>query len=73
MPLPVKPRPQRQRYLRTLAAMTPEERLAKAFELSEWSRKLFIAGLQERYPDLGPDELHDLYLERLQKCHSRPS
>lgn len=73
MPVQLKPRLERQRYLRTLAAMSPEQRLTKAFELSRWSRDLFMAGLRERYPELGPDALRDLYLERLRKCHSRPS
>jgi len=68
-----KPRPQRQRYLRMLADMSPEQRLRKAFELSRWSRELFMAGLRDRFPELGPAALHDLYLERLRKCHSRPS
>ncbi len=71
MLISAKPQPHRARYLRTLAAMSPEQRLSKAFELSEWSRSLFMAGLQDRFPDLGPDELRDLYVERLLKCHNR--
>ena len=71
MLLSAKPQPQRERYLRTLAAMSPEQRLGKAFELSAWSRRLFMAGLQERFPELGPDELRDLYVEQLLKCHNR--
>ena len=65
-----KPRPHRQRYLRILAAQSPEQRLRKAFELSEWSRELFLAGLRERFPELSSTELRRLYLERLLKCHS---
>ena len=53
--------------------MSPEERLDKAFELSAWSRQLFMAGLRERFPDLDPDGLRNLYVERLLKCHSRAS
>ena len=51
--------------------MSPEERISKAFELSAWSRQLFMAGLRERFPELGPEELRDLYVQRLLKCHSR--
>ena len=68
---PAKAQPNRARYLRTLAAMSPEERLLKAFELSAWSRELFLSGLRERFPELGRQELQDLYVERLLKCHSR--
>ena len=67
----MKLRPHRERYLRTLAAQSPEQRLLKAFELTEWSRELFLAGLRERFPELPPDELRGLYLKRLLKCHSR--
>ena len=66
-----KPQPPRERYLRTLAAMSPEERISKAFELSAWSRDLFMAGLRERFPQMGPEQLRDLYVQRLLKCHSR--
>lgn len=73
MHVDLKPRLGRRRYLRALADMSPEQRLTKAFELSRWSRELFMAGLRERFPELAPDALRDLYLERLRKCHSRPS
>lgn len=68
-----KPQPSRQRYLQTLARMTPEQRLRKAFELTAWSRELFRAGLRERFPDLSPAELQALYVRRLLKCHTRAS
>jgi hypothetical protein len=51
--------------------MTPEQRLNKAFELSEFSKALFLAGLRQRYPELKEEELHKLMLERLEKCHNR--
>jgi hypothetical protein len=67
----LKPRPNHQQYLRALARMTPEQRLLKAFELSEMARELFRAGLRRRFPDLSEEALHRLYLERLAKCHNR--
>ncbi|WP_338875545.1 hypothetical protein WBJ53_07995 [Spirosoma sp. SC4-14] len=66
-----KPRPNHQVYLQTLRAMTPEARLLKAFELSEFSRQLFKEGLRKRFPDKSEDELHVIYLQRLEKCHNR--
>ena len=66
-----KPRPNEAAYLNVLRRMTPQQRLAKAFELSELSRKLFRQGLSERFPDLSADDFHKLYLERLARCHNR--
>jgi hypothetical protein len=67
----LKPRPNHQRYLEILRAMTPQERLAKAFELSAFTRKLFLDGLRQRFPEMSQSEIHALYLERLDKCHNR--
>lgn len=51
--------------------MTPAARLAKALELSERSRDLFLKGLRMRFPHLSNEALKQLYLERLAKCHNR--
>jgi len=68
-----KPRPNHQLYLEALRRLTPEQRLLKAFELTELSRELFRAGLRQRVPEAGAAELQRIYLERLEKCHKRPS
>lgn len=68
-----KARPNHHVYLQALRSLTPGERLAKAFELTEMSRQLFRAGLRDRFPDLSEAKLHRLYLERLEKCHNRRS
>ena len=65
-----KPRANHRRYLEVLQRMTPQERLAKAFELSEMTKSLFRQGLRERFPDLPDDQFHALFLERLAKCHN---
>ena len=54
-----------------LRSMSPAARLAKAFELSEHSKRLFLSGLRARFPNLSEPELHRLALERLKKCHNR--
>jgi hypothetical protein len=66
-----KPRPNHARYLGILRAMTPEQRLLKAFELSEFSKSLFIAGLRRRFPDAAESEFRRILFERLEKCHNR--
>ena len=66
-----KPRPNHRRYLEVLQRMTPEERLLKAFELTEFSRKLFVTGLRERHPHASAKEFQKLLLERLDRCHNQ--
>lgn len=67
----IKQRPNHKLYLQILRRMTPEQRLAKAFELSEFSRQLFVHGLRRRFPDLSEAEFKELLLRRLEKCHNR--
>lgn len=68
-----KPRPNRRLYVQTLRRLTPEQRLLKAFELTDLSRDLLRAGLRRRFPEAGPEELQRVYLERLDRCHNRRS
>jgi hypothetical protein len=65
-----KPRENDAAYLAALRAMTPEQRLAKAFELTEQSRSLFWIGLRRRFPDLPEAQLRALYVQRLIACHN---
>jgi len=67
----IKPRPNHRLYLQILRRMTPEQRLKKAFELSELSRGLFIQGLKERFPGLSEAELRELIKDRLERCHNQ--
>ena len=66
----IKPRPNHQRYLEILRRMTPEQRLQKAWELTENARMLFREGLRHRHPELSEAELQELYLRELRKCHN---
>jgi len=66
-----KPRPNRTAYLEVLRRMTPEQRLAKAFELTEFGRAIFKQGLRNRFPELSNEDLHRLYLDRLALCHNK--
>ena len=67
----LKKRPNHSIYVRVLRQMTPEQRLFKVSELSHLSRSLFREGLRQRFPDLPEQQLHRLYLERLELCHNR--
>lgn len=67
----IKERPNHKIYLQVLRQMSPEKRLLKAFELSEFTRQLFIHGLHKRFPNLSDAEFKKILLERLDKCHNR--
>ena len=67
----IKKRPNHKLYLQVLRQMSPEKRLLKAFELSEFARHLFIHGLRRRFPNLPDEEFKRILLERLDKCHNR--
>lgn len=67
----IKPRPNHARYLATLRAMTPSERLEKAFELTSHARQLFWVGLKRRFPHKSEAELRALYVKRLLECSNR--
>ncbi len=66
-----KPQPNRRRYLEVLRKMTPEQRLMKAMELSQLTKESLKTGLRLRFPDLPEDELHTLFLRRLNKCYNK--
>jgi len=66
-----KPRPNHRRYIEVLRSMTPEQRLQKAFDLSEFSKALFIEGLRQRFPDATEEEFRRILFDRLDKCHNR--
>jgi hypothetical protein len=66
-----KPRPNHRLYIEALRRMTPEQKLAKAFELSALAKRAFSEGLRRRFPDLSEDDFKKLLLERLAKCHNR--
>jgi hypothetical protein len=56
--------------MQTLKRMTPEQRLRKAFELSEIAKKLFLHGLKKRFPEKTKAEIITIYLERIVQCHN---
>ena len=67
----IKKRPNHKITIQVLRRMSPEQRLLKAFELSEFSKELFVHPLRKRYPNLDKKDFHALLLERLDLCHNR--
>ena len=66
-----KPRPNHRLYIAALRKMTPEQRLLKAFDLSRFSKQLFIDGLHRRFPDASPEQFQSILKSRLEKCYNR--
>jgi hypothetical protein len=66
-----KPRPNHERYLEVLRRLTPEQKLRKVFELSAFTKALFIEGLRKRFPDATEEQFRKILLERLALCHNR--
>ncbi len=66
-----KPRPNHRRYLEVLSRMTAEQKLRKVFELSAFSKELFIQGLRQRFPDVTEGEFKRILRDWLEKCHNR--
>jgi hypothetical protein len=67
----LKSSPERRRYIEVLRRMTPAQRLAKAMELSELGKRLYLHGLRRRFPEADDQELHAQYLKRIARCHNR--
>lgn len=67
----IKPQPNHSLYLSVLRNLSPEQRLAKAFELSRMTRELFLLGLRKRFSNKSEEEIKLIYLERIAKCHNR--
>lgn len=67
----MKTRPNHREYLRILRRLSPEDRLRKAFELSDLSRELFLHGLRKRFPDRSEAEVREIARARIEKCRKR--
>lgn len=68
-----KPRPNERQYLAVLRAMPPIARIHKAFELSEFTKRLALAGLGRRFPDRPETELRQFLARRMMQSPRRVS
>jgi hypothetical protein len=66
-----KPRPNHQRTLRILRAMTPRQKLDQVLMLNERTLQLFRIGLRRRFPDLDDAAFEKVYLRMRTRCHNR--
>lgn len=64
-------RPNHQRTLQILRAMTAQEKLAQVFKLNERTLKLMRIGLRRRFPDLDDAAFEKVYLRMRERCHNR--
>lgn len=67
----MKRHPNHQVYIRVLRDMGPQNRLKKAFELSEFTRALTRRGLENLYPELAPSDVNRVFLKRMEKARDR--
>jgi hypothetical protein len=67
----LKAQPNHEMLIKIVRGMTEEQRLSKAFELSDMTRALFEQGLRERFSNLSEREFKDLLFQRLELCHNR--
>ena len=68
-----KTQPNRAVYVDVLRRMTPEQRLAKAFELTSMVRELARVGIAHRNPGLAPVEVDRLTREYILRWPSKTS
>ncbi|MEX0775651.1 MAG: hypothetical protein WD042_08030 [Phycisphaeraceae bacterium] len=66
----LKPRPNHARYVQIMRRMTPEQRAAKVFELSDMMRSMFWQALRESRPHMPEAQRHELGLKLLERCHN---
>lgn len=45
--------------------MTPEQKLFKTFDLSEFTKSLFIHGLRKKFPDISEEKFKKILLNLL--------
>ena len=59
----IKPREHHREYLTVLERLGPEGRVKKAFELSAFSKQLFMEGLRKRFREKSEREIINLYIK----------
>ena len=67
----LKAKPARRLYIESLRRLSPAQRLAKAMELSDLGKRLFLHGLRKRFPQADEMQIHNMYLSRIARCHNR--
>jgi hypothetical protein len=68
--VPEESKADRKAYLEVLRKMSPSEKFNKVMELNELTKSIFKQGLRKRFPEKTEAEIHQLFLEKLDKCHN---
>ncbi len=55
-------------WRRVIKNMTGAQKVAKAFELTELTRRTMRAGIRRQFPHASEAEIHELYVDRLLQC-----
>jgi hypothetical protein len=58
-------------YIKALKGLSAEQRLKRALDLSDFTRRVFESGLKKRLSNLNEKEFKQKLYERLEKCHNR--
>lgn len=66
-----KPRPNDDRSLQALRAMSAEDRILRMCELSARAHELAAAGVRSQFPGLPPDQVESLVRKRMDACYNR--
>ncbi len=56
--------------LAALRRMTPDERLAQIFQLSETMRAMLKEAIRKQFPGESDADIHQRFLKRLERCHN---
>ena len=56
-------------WQRIMRNMSGAQKVAKAFELTELTRRTMRAGLQQQYPEATEAEIQELFVDRILRCH----
>lgn len=58
------------KYIEVMRSISPEAKLLKVFEMQDLARDLAMHGLRTRNPKASEDELQQMYLRLLNRCHN---
>ena len=53
----------------TMRSISGEKRAEKAFELTETTRQIMLAGIRDENPTASKEEIHGIYVDRLLGFH----
>ena len=55
-------------HRRVIRSLTPEQKVCKAFELTEMTRRTMLASIRQAHPNASAQQIQELYVRRLLAC-----